>query len=87
MAERKPGYEVLSAGALDLRPGPGGQSWNIDLPGDREKAIRLVAFRKPFLLIGTPPGARWCGLNVHANNPRVGEQEVARRVSTAKTRL
>eukprot|EP00969_Alexandrium_andersonii_P327146 14456002-Alexandrium_andersonii.AAC.1 len=62
MAERKPRYGVLPAGALDLRPGPGGQSWNFDLLGDRERAIRLVASRRPFLLIGSPPCADWCGL-------------------------
>eukprot|EP00969_Alexandrium_andersonii_P180550 7979320-Alexandrium_andersonii.AAC.1 len=43
VAERRPRYRALPAGALDLRPGPGGQSWNSDLLGDRERAIRLVA--------------------------------------------
>eukprot|EP00969_Alexandrium_andersonii_P123933 5477051-Alexandrium_andersonii.AAC.1 len=65
MAERRPRHGVLPAGALDLRPGPGGQSWNFDLPGDRERAIRRVASRRPYLLIGSPPCADWCGLNVH----------------------
>eukprot|EP00969_Alexandrium_andersonii_P212208 9371272-Alexandrium_andersonii.AAC.1 len=55
MAERGPRYGVLPAGALDLRPGPGGRSWNFDLPGDRERAILLVASRRLFLLIGSPP--------------------------------
>eukprot|EP00969_Alexandrium_andersonii_P041336 1811795-Alexandrium_andersonii.AAC.1 len=64
--------------AVGLRPGPGGQSWNFGLPGDRGRAIRLVASRKPFLLIGSPPCTEWCGLNVHVNHPRMGEQEVAR---------
>eukprot|EP00969_Alexandrium_andersonii_P180453 7975680-Alexandrium_andersonii.AAC.1 len=64
MAERRPGYGVLPAGALDLRPGRGGQWWNFDLPGDRERTIGLVASREPFLLIGSPPCKDWCGLNV-----------------------
>eukprot|EP00969_Alexandrium_andersonii_P227807 10061132-Alexandrium_andersonii.AAC.1 len=63
MAERVPRYGVPPAGALDLRPGPGGQSWNYDLPGDRERAIRLIASRRPSLLIGSPPRADWGGLN------------------------
>eukprot|EP00969_Alexandrium_andersonii_P149611 6615356-Alexandrium_andersonii.AAC.1 len=63
MAERKPRYGVLPAGALDLRSGPGGQSLNFDLPGDRERAIRLIASRRPFLLIGSRPCADWRGLN------------------------
>eukprot|EP00969_Alexandrium_andersonii_P125278 5538434-Alexandrium_andersonii.AAC.1 len=62
MAERRPRKRALPAGALDLRPGPGGQSWNFDFPGDRERAIRFVASRKPFLLIGSPPCTDWCGL-------------------------
>eukprot|EP00969_Alexandrium_andersonii_P046022 2019639-Alexandrium_andersonii.AAC.1 len=65
MAERRPRYRVLPAGAMDLRPGPRGQSWNFDLPGDRERAIRLIASRKPYLLIGGPPCTDWRGLNVH----------------------
>eukprot|EP00969_Alexandrium_andersonii_P307174 13578795-Alexandrium_andersonii.AAC.1 len=87
LAERKPGYGIPPAGALDLRPGPGGQSWNFDLPGDRERAVRLVASRRPFPLIGSPPRTGWCGLNVHANHPRMGEPEVARRVSAARAHL
>eukprot|EP00969_Alexandrium_andersonii_P216230 9550787-Alexandrium_andersonii.AAC.1 len=75
MAERRPRYGVLPAGALDLRLGPGGQSLNSDLPGDRERAIRLVATRQPYLLIGSPPCTDWCGLNVHANHPRMDQQE------------
>eukprot|EP00969_Alexandrium_andersonii_P271013 11978336-Alexandrium_andersonii.AAC.1 len=75
MAKRKPRYGVLPAGALDLRPGPGGQSWNFDLPGDRGGAIRLVGSRRPFLLIGSPPRTDWCGLRVHVNQPRMDEQE------------
>eukprot|EP00969_Alexandrium_andersonii_P271317 11991698-Alexandrium_andersonii.AAC.1 len=54
VAERRPRHGVLPAGALDFRPGPGGQSWNFDLPCDRERAIRLVASRRPYLLIGSP---------------------------------
>eukprot|EP00969_Alexandrium_andersonii_P366961 15469645-Alexandrium_andersonii.AAC.1 len=78
MAERRPRCGVLPAGALDLRPSPGGQSWNCDLPGDRERAIRLVASRRPFPLIGSPPCTDRCGLNVHVNHPRMDPQEVAR---------
>eukprot|EP00969_Alexandrium_andersonii_P035982 1576264-Alexandrium_andersonii.AAC.1 len=63
MAERRPRYGAPPAGALDPRPGPGGQSWNFDLPGDRERAIRLVASRRLFLLIGSPPRTDWRGLN------------------------
>eukprot|EP00969_Alexandrium_andersonii_P164978 7292991-Alexandrium_andersonii.AAC.1 len=54
MAERRPRYGVLPAGALDLRPGPEGESWNFDLPEGRERAIRFVASRRPYLLIGSP---------------------------------
>eukprot|EP00969_Alexandrium_andersonii_P159620 7052893-Alexandrium_andersonii.AAC.1 len=65
MAERRPRCGVLPAGALDLRPGPGGQSWNFDVPEDRGRAIRLVASRRPRLLIGSPPCTDWRRLNVH----------------------
>eukprot|EP00969_Alexandrium_andersonii_P334351 14775296-Alexandrium_andersonii.AAC.1 len=75
MAERRPRYGALPAGALDLRAGPGGQSWNFDLPGDSARAIRLVASRRPFLMIGSSPCADWRGLNVHVDHPRMDEQE------------
>eukprot|EP00969_Alexandrium_andersonii_P287763 12721780-Alexandrium_andersonii.AAC.1 len=86
MAERRPRYRAPPAGALDLRPGLGGQSWNFDLPGDRERAIRRVASRKPFLLIGSPPRTGWRGLNAHVNRPRM-EEQVAGRLSAARAHL
>eukprot|EP00969_Alexandrium_andersonii_P052430 2302360-Alexandrium_andersonii.AAC.1 len=87
MAERRPRYGVPSAGALGLRPGPGGQSWNFDLPEGRERASRLVASRRPFLLIGSPPCADWRGLNAHANRPKMDRREVARRAVGARVHM
>eukprot|EP00969_Alexandrium_andersonii_P116404 5145991-Alexandrium_andersonii.AAC.1 len=37
MAERRPRLGVLPAGALDLRPGPGGASWDFSKPEDRDR--------------------------------------------------
>eukprot|EP00969_Alexandrium_andersonii_P332061 14675160-Alexandrium_andersonii.AAC.1 len=61
MTERRPRYGAPPTGALDLRPGLGGQSGNFGLPEDRERAIKLVASCRPFLLIGSPPCTDWCG--------------------------
>eukprot|EP00969_Alexandrium_andersonii_P143148 6328181-Alexandrium_andersonii.AAC.1 len=37
MAERNPRLGVLSAGAVDLRPGPGGRAWDFDKAEDRDR--------------------------------------------------
>eukprot|EP00969_Alexandrium_andersonii_P163576 7230522-Alexandrium_andersonii.AAC.1 len=42
MAERRPRLGVLPAGAFDLRPGPGGVSWDFDKPEDRDRVIRIT---------------------------------------------
>eukprot|EP00969_Alexandrium_andersonii_P007463 325141-Alexandrium_andersonii.AAC.1 len=60
---------VLPAGAFDVRPGPGGASWDVTRPDHREDAIRVIAARGPYLLAGSPPCTDWCSLNERAREP------------------
>eukprot|EP00969_Alexandrium_andersonii_P275559 12177554-Alexandrium_andersonii.AAC.1 len=45
-AERRPRLGVLPAGAFDVRPGPGGVSWDCDKPEDRDRVIRVLGAEK-----------------------------------------
>eukprot|EP00969_Alexandrium_andersonii_P189385 8366547-Alexandrium_andersonii.AAC.1 len=59
-AERIPRLGVPPAGAFDLRPGPGGRAWGFDRADDRDRVIRLLGARRPYLLAGVrraPTGA------------------------------
>eukprot|EP00969_Alexandrium_andersonii_P324289 14329879-Alexandrium_andersonii.AAC.1 len=49
-AARCPRVGVLPAGAFDVRPGPGGSSWDFARPEHRQEAIRAIAAREPYLL-------------------------------------
>eukprot|EP00969_Alexandrium_andersonii_P341192 15081109-Alexandrium_andersonii.AAC.1 len=60
MAERRPRSGVLPAGAFDLRPGPGGVSWGVSKPEDRDRAIRIFGAERPFVIVGSPPCTDWC---------------------------
>eukprot|EP00969_Alexandrium_andersonii_P255960 11315343-Alexandrium_andersonii.AAC.1 len=71
MAERRPRLGALPAGAFDLRPGSGGASWDFDKPEDRGRAICILGVERPYVVAGSPPCAGGCGLNMHANPPRV----------------
>eukprot|EP00969_Alexandrium_andersonii_P342663 15146275-Alexandrium_andersonii.AAC.1 len=46
-AERRPFHGVLPAGALDVRPGPEGESWYFDFPEDGERPAALPPDRQP----------------------------------------
>eukprot|EP00969_Alexandrium_andersonii_P228870 10108296-Alexandrium_andersonii.AAC.1 len=87
MAERRPRLGVLPAWAFDLRPGPGGASWGFNKPEDRDRVIRVLGAERPFVIVGSPPRADWCGLNTHVNHPRVDLAEVAERMRHARTHL
>eukprot|EP00969_Alexandrium_andersonii_P149192 6596867-Alexandrium_andersonii.AAC.1 len=50
MAERRPRLGVIPAGAFDLRPGPGGDSWGFDRPGARDRAIRILGATRPYVV-------------------------------------
>eukprot|EP00969_Alexandrium_andersonii_P129287 5713077-Alexandrium_andersonii.AAC.1 len=70
-----------------MRPGPGGVSWDFDRPEDRDRVIRIPRAERPFVVAGSPPCAHWCGLNTHANHPRMGPAVVAERKREAKAHL
>eukprot|EP00969_Alexandrium_andersonii_P178592 7896020-Alexandrium_andersonii.AAC.1 len=65
VAERRPRLGALPAGAFDLRPGPGGASWDFDRAEDRDRVIRILGAERPFVVAGGPPCADRCGLNTH----------------------
>eukprot|EP00969_Alexandrium_andersonii_P195639 8642666-Alexandrium_andersonii.AAC.1 len=87
MAERRPRFRVPPAGAFDVRPGPGGVSWDFDKPEDRGRAICMLGAERPYVAAGSPPRADWCGLNTYVNHPRVGPAVVAERKRKAKVHL
>eukprot|EP00969_Alexandrium_andersonii_P234082 10335267-Alexandrium_andersonii.AAC.1 len=84
MAERRPRLGVLPDGAFDLRPGPGGVSWNFDRPEDRDRVIRILGAERLYVVTGSPPCADWCGLNTHVAHPRMGPAVVAERKRKAR---
>eukprot|EP00969_Alexandrium_andersonii_P360080 15454592-Alexandrium_andersonii.AAC.1 len=84
MAERNPRLGVLPAGAVDLRPGPGGKAWDCDRADDRDRVIRLLGVRRPYLIAGSRPRADWCSFNARINHPRVGPEVVAERARKAR---
>eukprot|EP00969_Alexandrium_andersonii_P364931 15465159-Alexandrium_andersonii.AAC.1 len=66
MAERRPRYGVLRAGAFDLRPGrqgPGSATWDFDKAEGRGRAIRVPGPQRPYVVIGSPPCADWRSLD------------------------
>eukprot|EP00969_Alexandrium_andersonii_P013004 567051-Alexandrium_andersonii.AAC.1 len=84
MAERRPRLGVLPAGAFDVRPGPGGVSWDFDRPEDRDRVVRILGAERPFVVVGSPPCTDWCGLNTRVDHPRMGPAVVAERKRKAK---
>eukprot|EP00969_Alexandrium_andersonii_P056930 2510531-Alexandrium_andersonii.AAC.1 len=63
MAERRPRLGVLPAGVFDLRPGPGGVSWDFDKPEDHDRVFRILGAERSYVVVGSPPCTDWCGLN------------------------
>lgn len=72
---------------FDLKADSTGKSWDFTRAADRREALRQIQVQRPYLVIGSPPCASFCSMNVRLNYPKMDPADVARRVVEGKVLL
>ena len=78
---RKSHFNVKGLRSLDLACAKAdGSNWDFSKPSDRREAIALIEADNPDWIIGSPPCTPFSPLNVGLNFPKMGRNEIKRRV-------